>query len=233
MERDALNIEYFFNFADGAQHSFAVCMKGPRLALEPPFRDPPPDWTVLEFCQCSHCPLSPQEHQCCPIAANLVDVIDLFKSIISYEEADVTVRTDNRDYFRKVPVATGVSSLIGVIMVSSGCPILTKLRPMVFTHLPFADTDETMYRSISMYLLAQYFRWKWGETPDWDLVNLINIYDDINVVNEHFSLRLKAVCEKDASLNALIKLDCFASIAATSIEYGGLEGLEGLFEAFK
>ena len=50
-----------------------------------------------------------------------------------------------------------VFSLIGIYMVTSGCPIMDKLRPMARFHLPFASTEETIYRAISTYLLGQYF----------------------------------------------------------------------------
>jgi len=50
-------------------------------------------------------------------------------------------------------------------------PIFEKLKPMVRFHLPFASIEETKYRAISMYLLAQYFLYQQGSQPDWDLKN--------------------------------------------------------------
>ena len=63
---------------------------------------------------------------------------------------------------------------------------------------------------MSMYLLAQYFLYRRGKTPDWELKNLVKTYDDIQIVNKSFFQRLSQIKTKDAMLNALIKLDIFA-----------------------
>ena len=55
-------------------------------------------------------------------------------------------------------VQMGVSSLLGVIMTTSGCPIMAQLKPMVRFHLPFASLEETIFRMVSMHLVAQYLR---------------------------------------------------------------------------
>lgn len=78
------------------------------------------------------------------------------------------------------------TSLIGIYMVTSSCPIIDKLRPMVRFHTHFTNNKETKYRTISMYLFAQYFLFKQGKQPDWDLKNFSVIYDDINMVNMLF-----------------------------------------------
>ena len=116
-------------------------------------------------------------------------------------------------------------------MATSGCPILNKLRPMVHTHLPFATIEETTYRSISMYLLAQFFRKKRGFKADSELKELVTLYDDINLVNQSFCQRLMGIRATDASLNALSGLDCFAKITALSIVEDTLEEIESLFQA--
>ncbi len=67
---------------------------------------------------------------------------------------------------------------MGIYMVTSGCPVMGKLKPMVKFHLPFASGEETSYRMVTMYLLAQFFKYKNGKEPDWDLKNLVKIYDN-------------------------------------------------------
>jgi len=163
---------------------------------------------------------------------NLVDVIEAFKDCISTEDADITIGSNAREYHRRAPVQYGVSSLMGVYMVVSGCPVMDKLRPMVYTHLPFASVEETMYRAVSMYLLAQYFLSQRGKSPDWKLEKLVKIYDDISQVNRAFARRLLSINPKDASLNALVSLDCFANVTAFSIVRDSLKEMEYLFQAY-
>jgi len=117
-------------------------------------------------------------------------------------------------------------------MVTSECPFMTKLKPMVRYHLPFSTMQETLYRVMSMYLLAQYFLYRQGKTPDWELKNLVKIYDDIQIVNKSLSKRLSNVKMKDAIPNALVKLDLFAKHISTLINRNTLDEIECLFGAY-
>jgi hypothetical protein len=167
------------------------------------------------------------------VAKNLVEVIDFLKDIFSFEKVQMTIRTKRRDYSKHVPVQMAASSLMGIYMTTSGCPILDKLRPMVATHLPFASTKETTYRALSMYLLAQYLRYKRGNIPDWDMVHLGELYDDINTVNGSFCKRLKQIEHiEDAALNAVVKLDCFAISVGFALNDETLGDLEPFFRAY-
>ena len=89
-----------------------------------------------------------------------------------------------------------------------------------------------MFRAVSMYLLAQYFVSQRGKTPDWKLENLVRIYEDVRLVNQSFCRRLLSINPKDASLNALVGLDCFATVTAFSIETDSLKEMEALFEVY-
>lgn len=132
----------------------------------------------------------------------------------------------------RCPIAANLAGLIGIVMVTSGCPILDKLRPMVRGHLPFPEVSETVYRAISMYLLAQFFVYKRGGRPDWDLKHLVDIYEAISNVNVDFVRRLKTIKLQDASLNGLVSLNCFADIAVISILDHSLNEIENLFSAY-
>jgi hypothetical protein len=83
---------------------------------------------------------------------------------------------------------------------------------MVRFHLPFATMEETMFRMVSMYLMAQYYRSREGSPAEWTLDGLMRVYGEVSVVNRCFSLRLIEAAAKDASINALVSLDCFASM---------------------
>jgi len=232
MNDETVTIEYQFRLRSGVERTFTVRLKKPTLEIISVRQTVLPEWTKLTHHQCSNCPLDPEQHPRCPIAANLVDVIEAFRDCLSTEEADITIRSESREYHKRSPVQYGVGSLMGLYMVVSGCPIMDKLRPMVYTHLPFATVEDTMFRAVSMYLLAQYFLSQRGKTPDWKLEKLVRIYEDISVVNQSFAKRLLSINPKDASLNGLVGLDCFATATAFSIVQDSLHEIEPLFRAY-
>ncbi len=232
MPDDDVVIEYKFSLQNGVQKQFIVRLHKTTLQLIASPGAELPAWTALSHHQCPNCPLKPESHPHCPIAANLVTVIDSFKDTVSVEEADITVEHESRVYSRYAAVQYGISSLMGIYMVTSGCPVMDKLRPMVYTHLPFATISETMFRAVAMYLLAQYFRQQHGKAPDWKLERLVQIYEEVAKVNRAFVKRLLSINPQDASLNALVGLDCFATITAYSIVTDSLEAMESLFQAY-
>ena len=226
-----MKIAYRFQLKGGDEARFELSLDPQTLGLAPAAGEPP-EWTRLGNKQCPHCPLSAEQSPCCPIARNLAGVIQEFARRISFEEADISITTDLREYRRRAPLQSGISSLIGVVMATSGCPHLDQLRPMVYTHLPFSSTEETTYRAISMYLLAQYLRRQRGLAPDWELAGLVKIYEAVSLVNKHFVERLKTTHLEDASLNAVVKLDCFAAMTSTIITAQCLAGVEDIFHSY-
>ena len=209
---------YTFRRADGRQKQFDVQLDYDSLAVVPVPRDSYPDWTQLSYCQCPNCPLQPDAHPRCPIAVNLVDVAEFFGDALSYEPMEVTVEAAGRTYSKKTSLQDAVSSLIGIFMVSSGCPVMNKLRPMVDTHLPFMTSAESTYRVISMYLLAQYFRQRQGLAPDWSLDGLLGVLAAAKQTNAAFCQRFQAVDLRDAILGSLSVLNAQGEIASLSIE---------------
>lgn len=229
-----IKINYKFKFKDGHEKEFDINLYSKNLNLvkkENP-DEKYPAWTELNYAKCPDCLLNEKEYKYCPVAVNFIEIIDNFKGSISYEEADVTVETNNRKYIKHVPLQNGLSSLIGIYMVTSGCPIMEKLKPMVKFHLPFASGEETSYRMVTMYLLAQFFKYKNGKEPDWDLQGLVKIYDDIRLVNKSFCDRVSRVIIEDASVNALVILDCLADRIIFSINKDVLNQFKPLFEMY-
>ena len=106
---------------------------------------------------------------------------------------------------------------------------MSKLKPMVRFHLPFASVQETINRSVSSYLLGQYFNYKEGKEADWDLAGLKQSYKEIQTVNYGMAGRLRSISAKDANVNALIILDIFAKEMPETID-GSLNLLRYLYE---
>lgn len=226
-----MKIGYRFGLKEGRECRFDLSLDPKTLGLIPSAGDPP-EWARLDNKKCPNCPLESGRHPYCPVARNLAPVIAEFVHRISFEEADISIVTESREYRRRAPLQNGISSLIGLVMVTSGCPHLDKLRPMVYTHLPFSSTEETTYRAVSMYLLAQYLRRQRGLAPDWELAGLVSLYEEVSQVNKHFVDRLKTIKLEDASLNAVVKLDCFAAMTATLVAAQSLAGVEDIFHPY-
>jgi hypothetical protein len=228
-----VSVEYRFRLLSGEEKQFRVELDEEALEQLRPPSTTLPDWTRLTQHQCPNCPLDPAQHPHCPVAVSLVGLVEAFCEGVSYEEADIHVRFGDREYSKRTALQYGVSSLMGLHMVTSGCPVLDKLRPMAHTHLPFASVRETLYRILSMYLLAQYFIQEEGGHPDWKLAKLPQIFEEISLVNKFFCRRLGEVTRmSDAVNNALVNLDCFAMV--TTLPPGSLlNEMKEMFQAWR
>jgi hypothetical protein len=226
---ETISRRYVITFKDGTRKSFAVEIDAETLSLVPKPRSSYPDWTRLGFRQCPNCPLEDARHERCPVAANLADVVESFAAFPSYEDVDVAVESENRTYTRHGALQTAASSLIGLYMVTSGCPILDRLRPLVDMHLPFMNRRETVYRMVSMYVMAQFFRQKAGETADWELTGLVRCLEEIRTVNVSFCERLRAIEAKDASVNALVILSMLGDVPSRLVTKKDLARLERIY----
>jgi hypothetical protein len=212
-----IKLHYIFKFFDGTSTTVEIQLDPGTLNCLTPVDDPP-DWARLTFNQCPNCPLKEAEHPCCPVAANISHLIYSFGDFSASETLNVMVLTKQRDYMKSTTVRDGLTSIMGVYMVTSGCPIMEKLKPLVRYHLPFASLEESVFRVVSMYLLIQHFLMKKGKKPDWELVQLEKIYDQIRQVNSGISKRLRNAAQKDAGLTALSNLDNLASLVPFVID---------------
>lgn len=223
-----IKIVYDFAFPDGGAKAYTVELDRATLSFLPTGADQPPAWTRLENHQCGHCPLVPAEHPYCPVATNLSSLVEFFKDKASCSEATVTVTTEERTYVKQIPLQRGIFGIFGLVMATSPCPYMDFLKPMARFHLPFSTAEETIVRSVSMYLLRQYFVAKRGGEPDLGLEQLETHYENIQKVNDGILDRIKGVVENDADLNALIILQGFADLLTMAISKD-LSKIEPLF----
>lgn len=224
-----LAYRYTFSLEDGTQREFEVTLDYETLGMICHERTELPDWTRLEFNKCDNCPLSPETHPHCPVAVNLVDLIECFKNSTSFDEVDVKVEAKNRQYSAHTSMQKGIGALIGLVMVTSGCPIMNRLRPMVDTHLPFMTLEESTYRIISMYLTAQHFVKVRGGTPDYELTSLLSFLKQTHQVNVGFTQRLRSIRVRDASLNALVNLNTSSDFISIAMQSNWLSRFERIF----
>lgn len=224
-----LKFTYRFLFDSGKMLNFEIELDAQTLEIIPKNSFKPSRLSQLEFHQCANCPLKKEEHPYCPVTRNLEYILRDFKDIISFEKVTVLVETRERTYSSRTSVQHGLGSMMGIFMVSSGCPILAKLKPMVRFHLPFANLTETIFRAASTYLVGEFIKYKKGQRPDWDMEGLIKIYHEIEDVNAGLASRFRAISGRDAHLNALIALDVFAKELPQTIKES-LQEFEYLFK---
>ncbi len=219
------NLVYHFRFPDGRTESLDAGAGAPRTEL--------PHWTELGFHQCSNCPLSTAKTKHCPMAVRLVPLVALFEKVRSYDDVTAQVESDERTVTRRTSVQKVLRSLMGLLSASSDCPHIEFLRPMAHYHLPFSSREETVYRVVSTYLLAQYFLRQQGKAADAGLEGLKAHYRELQQVNQGMAARLGAirVAEGDSSVNALVLLDLFAQSLPDSID-ADLEELLPAFQEF-
>ncbi|ETX04465.1 MAG: hypothetical protein ETSY2_28625 [Candidatus Entotheonella gemina] len=190
-----------------------------------------PDWTRLDFHQCSHCPLSPETHPHCPLAARLAPLVARWKETASDTAIRMTVHTQERTVIRDTVAQQAVRSLMGLLMATSGCPHTAYFKPMARYHLPASSGQETLYRAAAMYQLAQYFISRAGGTADLSFEGLRAIYHRVEVVNAHMVDRIREAISEDAMVNAIVVLDVFAKNAFVELE-DHLGQLEPLFSPY-
>ena len=222
----------FFNFEDGSTKEFTINLNSETLDCIPTARESSlPAWTKLENNKCEVCPLNEKDVEYCPIAVNFIELFDVFKAVDSYDDTDVEIEAPERRYRKKTTVQRGLGSMLGIYMVTSRCPVMEVLKPMVRFHLPFASIEETVFRTIGSYMIGQYFLMKNGKQADFELAKLKEMYKQIQKVNSGIVQRIRPIINKDAFANAIISLDAFAKELPWSIE-DDLEELRYLYSGF-
>ncbi len=228
---DIININYLFKLPDGNEEIFEINLDSQTLLLLNPIPESAPRWLNLDFHQCPNCTLDPRDHKCCPLIGSLYDIVARFEKVISYEELDVEAVTEERRVCKHTSAQRGISSLMGLIIGTCGCPHTAFFRAMARFHLPFASDTETVYRASSTYLLMQYFQMKEGKRFDENLDGLNRIYENIHIVNSAIADRLRAATETDSSVNALVILDTYTIFVPLGIETS-LEEIRHLFDPY-
>ena len=193
--------------------------------------DPPP-WTRLEYRQCSHCPLSREEHSHCPLALQLHSIVDRFHDTRSIDEVEVEVITEERHVKQRTPLQRVIASMLDLVYPICGCPKTAFMKPLARFHLPLCSEEETVFRVTGMYLLAQYFL---SRTPSRkgriEFDGLTDIYHDLHILNTAVASRLQSATQSDSSKNAITLLDMYSTLVPLLLEDELVE-MRGFFQAY-
>ena len=155
---DPIRIKYSFQFRKSSPIEIDLQIDAENLQCIAWRTVSAPVWVNLDFEQCGNCPLDPKKQPYCPLAARLLQVVQAFSNRNPADEVELTVRTIERTFNSVTSLQDALRSLVGIIMPCSGCPHLAVFRPMARFHLPVGSLAETIYRSTSMYMLAQFFK---------------------------------------------------------------------------
>ena len=154
---------------------------------------------------------------------------DGFKDILSHKNCLVTCETADRTYSKRTSAMEGLTSVFGIIMATSDCPVMNFLKPMARFHLPFSSVEETTARSTSLYLLGQYFEYKKGRVNSFDFENLERNYARVQLVNEGLLERIRSLGNLDADKNAIITLHSLSQFLSMEVDFS-LTTIAHLFE---
>ena len=225
---EAQRIRYCFDLPDGSQRSLDFTFDAADFRLNNPPPAAPPFWTELKFNQCANCPLDSAEHPHCPAALQMASAIEPLNALVSFDTVGVTVTQAERAIYALTTAQQAMSSVLGLIMATAGCPWTARFRPMARFHLPFATEIETVYRSVSMFLLAREMA---GDVDGRGFVALETLYRNLHVVNRDMSRRLGAATRADPARNAMALLDAYTTLLPAALE-SSLAELKPLFDAW-
>ncbi len=227
---EPLSIRYRFDLPDGSQKTlnFTFDPASFRLINAPPAA--PPFWTELKFNQCANCPLNPASHPHCPAALQMAAALEPLNTLVSFDTVGVTVLQSERTVYVETTAQQAMSSVLGLIMATAGCPWTDRLRPMARFHLPFANEAETLYRSVSMFLLSREMTAAQHSRPAFGA--LTELYENLHLVNRDMSRRLGAATNTDPARNAMALLDSYAMLLPAALDRS-LEEWKPLFDAWE
>jgi hypothetical protein len=221
-------IRYRFDLPDGSQKFLDFSFDATDFRLSNAAPAAPPFWTDLKFNQCANCPLDAAAHPHCPAALQMASAVEPLKALVSFDAVGVTVTQAERTIFAETTAQQAMSSVLGLIMATAGCPWTDRFRPMARFHLPFASEAETVYRCISMFLLARELK---GTSQSQGFAALRSLYENLHVVNRDMSRRLGAATRTDPARNAMALLDAYTTLLPAALE-SSLEELKPLFDAW-
>ena len=222
-------IRYRFDLPDGSRKVLDFAFDATDFRLSNAAPADPPFWTELKFNQCDNCPLDAAQHAHCPAARQMASTVEPLSALVSFDTVAVTVTQAERTIYAVSTAQQAMSSVLGLIMATSGCPWTDRLRPMARFHLPFASDAETVYRSICMFLLARELA---GTSSTQGFAALEELYKNLHIVNRDMSRRLGAASRSDPARNAMALLDTYTMLLPAALE-SSLEELKPLFDAWR
>ena len=209
---------YLLQLEDGSEWRYLVDIQRPQQATAHNHENHPA-WTRLGFQQCDNCPYQESEVVYCPAALDFAGIAQHFANTASITRADVWVHSRERSYFKNTDMQNILRSLFGLLMATGACPVLSRLKPLAESHLPFASLQETVQRMVGTYLIRQYLKQQDAEgDPDWQLQGLRALFREIKTVNLALMRRIRQASQDDANINAIQGFISISSIVEMGVD---------------
>jgi len=178
-----------------------------------------PPGPASDFSSATTAPYQESEVVYCPAALDFADIAQHFANTASIARADVWIHSRERSYFKNTDMQNILRSLFGLLMATGACPVLSRLKPLAESHLPFASLQETVQRMVGTYLIRQYLKQQDGEQePDWQLHGLQALYREIKTVNLALMRRIRQASQDDANINAIQGFVSISSIVEMGVD---------------
>lgn len=176
-----------------------------------------PAWTALDYHQCPNCPLRKSESPACPAAVDALPLVQGSANLLSHSVVQVQVELGGkRKLNAECDLQTALSSLLGLIMATSACPVVSRLHGLARLHLPFQSLQESHTRMVGAWLIGQVLDGKANGTGNLD--GLQDLMNAVGQVNRAFMNRLQTAVRHDASLNAIANLAASAMNVQFSLD---------------
>lgn len=216
--------QYSIFFRNSEQHFNYTVELDPETLEHTAPEGNPPLWAELGYKQCPHCPLTPAQTPYCPLAVRVAPLVKVPKCK-SYDPVQASVVIDEKRISTDTTAQEAFSSLLGLVMATSGCPHTNFFKPLAWYHQPFAPADETLFRVCASYLTSEYLL---NNRKPADLSQLKIVYDNMHTINVKIANRITYDVQTDSTLNAIVLLDLLTKDLPMAIDEG-LNELTTLF----
>ena len=202
-------LEYFFQFKfpDGNIFGYKVQIDRESKTLVNPVVTPKSFqfFTNLNSNQCENCPLKSSEFPECPVAKNLVQPLNMFKNVISYQSIELVVKSNAMSYSKEIQSQEALETLLELVMIASECPHMDFLKPTILEYVPFQEEHEFVLKCLKSYFLQHYMTK--GEDEEPSLEVLSQNFKDLKTVNRGILKRIKELETEDSGRNAIVFFD--------------------------
>jgi hypothetical protein len=168
----------------------------------------------------------------CPAAVGLAPIVAAFHDTWSCETVEIAVATPSRLVTKQAGLQDALSGVVGLTLVTSGCPILMPLRPLALTAMPFCELHEMFAHIATLYAFGQMRRHQRGLPADCTFTGLTALAADVAAVYQGLLDRLEEVSHKDAVRNALLQQHCYMQYISPATLAERLARLDPLFSAY-
>jgi hypothetical protein len=228
---EPVHISYLIRLGEDRTETFEFALNATSFDLIAREIPAPPDWAKLDYMQCPHCPLRPEETLYCPLALQLCDIVERFHDTRSIDEVEVEVVTQERRVIRTLAIQEAIASMLDLIWPICGCPKTAHMKVLARFHLPLASEEETVFRVTGMYLLAQYFVSHISTNARIEFDGLTRIYEDFHELNTAVARRVRGATNSDSVKNAITLVDMYSMLVPALLE-DRLAEMRGFFNAY-